>query len=113
MGIEHISNLMINDYKISKRNLITKSLMIKELEDRGYVTNTKRDKKNYSAELARNRADYLANKLSNHSSWPFYLKCAWNLTDAYLDYLLKVALTKENPIKYFSAAAAKEMRANS
>lgn len=73
---------------------------------------TKRNKRGYSVDLARARADYIANKLNNPASILFYLKCAWNLTDKYLDDLLEIALTKDEPEKYFSSVASKEMKRN-
>lgn len=76
------------------------------------VTSTKRNRTNYTEQLARNKADYLAGRLNNPTRFYFYLKCAWNLTDAYLDRLLGIALTKEEPARYFSKAAAREMATN-
>ena len=109
MGVKQISDIVTSDYShsISKRNLVTKSLVT-----RSFFEKTKRNKKNYSSNLAKNRALYLAQKLNNPSRLMFYLKCSWNLTDAYLDRLLKIALTKNDPIKYFSASASREMQKN-
>lgn len=74
---------------------------------------TKRNRQNYSANAAREKALYLSEKLNNPSRTMFYLKCAWNLSDQYLDRLLSIALTKKDPIRYFSSSAAAEMRQNS
>jgi hypothetical protein len=114
MGVKQISDIVTSDYShsISKRNLVTKSLVTKSLENRSFFEKTKRNRKNYSSNLAKNRAVYLAQKLNNPSRLMFYLKCSWNLTDAYLDKLLKIALTKNDPIKYFSASASREMQKN-
>lgn len=104
MGREQrINEIMINDYKISKRNL-----MINDYK----VIKTKRNRKTCTPQLARTRADYLCSKLKSPQSKSFYLKCVWNLTDSYIDYLLSIALTKHSPAKYFSAVASKEMHAN-
>lgn len=75
--------------------------------------NTKRNKKSYTEQLAQSRARYIAGKLNNPTRMLFYLKCAWNLTDEYLDRLLSISLTKTSPVHYFSASAAREMRKNS
>lgn len=101
MGIQSVSDIVTSHYNF-KKDIVTKSL----------VTKTKRNKKNYSADEARRKADYLASKLRNQSRWMFYLKCAWNLDDQYLDRVLDIALKKNNPQRYFSAAAANEMRQN-
>lgn len=76
------------------------------------TSKTKRNRKNYTDKLAQSRAKYLAQKLNNPSRTMFYLKCAWNLTDEYLDTLLAISLKKNSPTHYFSAAAAREMRKN-
>ena len=104
MGREQrVKELIINDYKISKRNL-----MINDYK----AIKTKRNRKTCTPQLARSRADYLCTKLKSPQSKSFYLKCVWNLTDSYIDYLLNIALTKHSPAKYFSAAASKEMHIN-
>lgn len=105
MGIERLSDLVTSDY-ISKRNKVTKVT-----SDYNYVS-TKRSKLNYSEREAKTRAEYIARKLDNYSRLMFYLKCAWNLTDNYLDRLLVIALTKNDPIRYFSKAASNEMIKN-
>lgn len=76
------------------------------------VTSTKRSRIGYTEQLARNKAQYLVDKLDNPTRFYFYLKCAWNLTDTYLDRLLGIALTKKRPAHYFSKAAAHEMLIN-
>lgn len=107
MVVRSAKEIVTSDY-ISKRNKVTKSLYS---EYRQY--NTKRDKSTYSEREARNRAAYLARRLNNPSRIMFYLKCAWNLTDNYLDKLLDISLNgKDNPIYYFSKSAAREMRNN-
>lgn len=95
--------LIINHYndRVSKRN---SSLIINDYKD------SKRNKKGYSPELARARADYLCEKLNSPQSMNFYLKCAWNLTDICIDRILAVALKKDMPAKYFAVAASNEMR---
>lgn len=105
MGREQsASEIMINDYndKVSERNL---SLMINHYSG----NKTKRDKRCYSPELATAKADYLCGKLKSPQSRRFYLKCAWNLTDMFIDNLLLISLKKEMPAKYFAACAAREM----
>lgn len=97
--VQRISDLVTSHY-LSKKDLVTSHY------------SSKRNKRLYSAEEARSKADYLASKLHNQSRWMFYLKCAWNLDDVYLDRLLSIALTKDNAQRYFSAAAANEMRQN-
>ena len=103
-----VSDLIINHY-----NHYLSSKEEKSLSDYSDLAGkTKRNKKGYNEKLARQRAMYIAEKLNNPSSLLFYLKCAWNLTDEYLDRLLGIALTKEDPILYFSAAASREMQKN-
>lgn len=94
--------IVTSDYLSKERYIVTKSLIV-----------TKRNKKRYTGQLAQGRARYIAAKLNNPSRMMFYLKCAWNLTDEYLDRLLSIALSKNDPVRYFSASAAREMRKNS
>lgn len=94
--------IVTSDYLSKERYIVTKSLLV-----------TKRNKKSYTEQLAQSRANYIATRLNNPTRMLFYLKCAWNLTDEYLDRLLSIALKKNDPIKYFSASAAREMRKNS
>ena len=100
-----LTNSHFSHYLSSKEEKSLKSLS-------DFTINTKRNKKKYNEKLAQQRALYIAEKLNNPSRTLFYLKCAWNLTDAYLDRLLAIALTKNNPILYFSAAASREMLKN-
>lgn len=105
--VQKTSDVVTSDYSdyLSKERLVTK------------VTSdykpTRRNKLNYTDGLARSRAEYLAFKLNNPSRFMFYLKCAWNLTDAYLDRLLSISLLKKDPARYFSKAASIEMANNS
>ena len=94
------SDLVTSDYITKLRERVTGDLV------------TKRNRRNYTESEARSKADYIATKLNNPSRRMFYLKCAWNLTDEYLDRLLRIALTKTDPQRYFSASAAREMRQN-
>lgn len=97
-------DLFINDYSNNKDSInIHYSIM---------NIKSKRNKKEYSAEKARQRALYIADKLGNPSGILFYLKCAWNLTDEYLDWLLNYSLTKIDKIRYFSKVASLEMVKN-
>ena len=73
---------------------------------------TKRNKKNYTDKKAQQKAMYLADKLGNPGGMMFYLKCAWNLTDEYLDWLVGYSMKKSNPARYFSSVASKEMKKN-
>lgn len=101
MGREQrISNIVTSDY-IKRKKLVTSD----------YIT-TKRDRRKYTAGLAQRRASEIADKLHNPSRKMFYLKCAWNLTDEYLDRLLDIAKGKTDPKRYFSRAAASEMANN-
>lgn len=104
-----VSDLLTNSH-FSHHLSSKEEKSLKSLSD--YTNNTKRNKKKYNEKLAQQRALYIAEKLNNPSRTLFYLKCAWNLTDAYLDHLLAIALTKNNPILYFSAAASREMLKN-
>ena len=74
--------------------------------------NSKRNRKGYTPEKARQKAMYLADKFENPSGIRFYLKCAWNLNDNYLDWLAEYAFKKADPTKYFISVANKEMIAN-
>lgn len=101
-----LKSLMINHYDFQR-----KSSLIINHQKSNTAKNTRRNRHGYSAELAQSKARYISDKLKNPSI-NFYLKCAWNLTDMYLDNLLQIALTKSEPAKYFSKAAAREMRLN-
>lgn len=93
-------SVVTSDYLSKLKLLVTSDLV------------TKRNKTNYSSNEAQNKALYLSEKLNNPSRRMFYLKCAWNLSDQYLDRLLAIALKKENPQRYFSRAASNEMQRN-
>lgn len=93
------SKTMTNDYTASQRLLTNID-----------YENCKRDKSKYNPKLARNKALYLASKLDNESRILFYLKCAWNLNDQYLDRLLEISLKKNDPKMYFSKSAGRAMR---
>lgn len=104
MGREQrISDIVTSDYNESKR-IVT--------SDYSDYKSTKRNKRAYTASLAQAKANHIAEKLHNPSRLKFYLKCAWNLTDEYLDRLLDIASRKDDPKRYFSRAAASEMANN-
>lgn len=95
--------------------IIKESLMIKEASKRSLSLmindyGSRRNKKGYTPELAQRKAEYLCAKLKSPQSARFYLKCTWNLTDAYIDGLLNLSLRKAEPARYFAVVAAKEMR---
>lgn len=73
---------------------------------------SKRNKKNYSSQQAINKALYLGDKFQNPNGLRFYLKCAWNLTDEYIDWLVEYSYTKDNAAKYFTSVASMEMLKN-
>lgn len=74
---------------------------------------SKRNRKGYSDKAAQNKAMYLADKFENPGGILFYLKCAWNLTDEYLDWLVGYSFKKKNAAKYFIRVADNEMKKNS
>lgn len=76
------------------------------------TTNTKRNRKEYSDKEAQRRAMYLADKFHNPDGINFYLKCAWNLTDQYLDWLVDYSFRKKSPSHYFVSVASKKMLEN-
>ena len=102
----------------SKNNKLNKLLTNDYTTDysSGYVRlkdmMSKRNKKNYTPQLAQAKAQYIARKLNNPSRMNFYLKCAWNLNDEYLDGLLDLSLKKKKSIFYFSASASNAMIKN-
>lgn len=98
--IQSASDIMINDYRNSK------GIMINDYKKH----NNKRNRKGYSPDLAQAKAEYLCSKLKSPQSKNFYLKCAWNLTDIFIDNLVSISVKKEMPAKYFAFVAAKEMR---
>lgn len=69
----------------------------------------RRNRKHYTAEQAQQKASYLADKFENPSGLAFYLKCAWNLTDQYIDWLVEYSLKKQSPCRYFVKVASKKM----
>ena len=76
------------------------------------IIKSKRNKKSYSSRQAMDRALYLVNKFKNSGGLLFYLKCAWNLTDEYIDWLVEYSHTKKEPEKYFVGVASMEMTKN-
>ena len=102
MGIEKVSTRVgyIQYRKLSNRKF---EYSIKE-------GNTKRNRKGYSERLAQQRAMYLADKFKNPQGMKFYLKCAWNLTDNYIDWLVEYSFKKNNPSKYFVYVASRKMQ---
>ena len=88
--------------KVSKRNF---QYSIK-------TTKIKRNRKDYSERKAQQKAMYLADRFHNPSGIEFYLKCAWNLTDQYLDWLVEYSFKKSNPSHYFVSVANKKMLEN-
>ena len=105
-------NLVTSDY-----NQVIKSNDYSDYNDYKKVNvavkvSTKREHSRVVEAEAINKAMYIADKLRNPSSFNFYLKCVWNLTEPYLDKLLAISLTKNDPKLYFSKSAAKEMREN-
>lgn len=69
----------------------------------------KRNRRSYSETEAQRRASYLADKFRNPEGIRFYLKCAWNLTDNYIDWLVEYSMKKSNPARYFVSVASKKM----
>ena len=110
---QRVSDLVTSDYSDYYSSKKNKSLSDYSDYSDYKSLNTKRNRTNYTEAQARSRARYLAEKLNNPSRSMLYLKCAWNLTDAYLDRLLAIALTKDDPVRYFSKAAFLEMAKNS
>ena len=74
------------------------------------ILNAKRNKRNYSERDAKNKAIYLVDKFRNPKGMQFYLKCAWNLTDSYIDWLVEYSFKKDNPSRYFVFVANKKMQ---
>ena len=77
-----------------------------------FYCNTRRNSSTYTERQALRRAEYIESKLGNPQGKLFYLKCAWNLCDAFLDDLLRRSLNKQQPAKYFCVAAKREMEKN-
>ena len=101
MGVESV-NSIIHNSKLSKRKY---GYSINSIR-RGSV---KRNKTNYTEEESRQKAIYLVDKYKNPDGLLFYLKCAWNLTDWYIDWLVEYSFKKANPSKYFVSVANKKM----
>ena len=104
MGIDRVNRTLNIEYS----NLIKRNN-----EYSIFNINSKRDKSSYSEKEAQQRAMYLADKFGNQSGIKFYLKCAWNLSDPYIDWLVEYSLRKAEPTKYFIAVANKKMLENS
>jgi len=79
----------------------------------GKPTNSRRNKGQYTEQLARSKADYIARTLGNAEGTLFYMKVAWNLTDQFIDWLLNYVKNKKDKARYFSKVASNEMKANS
>lgn len=73
------------------------------------ILNIKRNKKNYSDKAAQQRALYLMNKFDNPGGKLFYLKCAWNLSDEFIDWLVDYSSKKDCPSRYFTKVASEKM----
>ena len=119
MGREQrVSELLTNNHltnnDLTINHLTNKSkknwLMVNRYSDKNSFT--KRSRRGYTGNLARSKASYISEKLRDAKSFRFYLKCAWNLTDQFLDQLLVVSLKKDDPAKYFTAVAKNEMDCN-
>lgn len=109
-----MKNSNSNDIVTSDFSQYLSKERIKSLKSLSHFdSHTKRDRSKYNEHSAHQKALYIADKLHNPTRLLFYLKCAWNLTDEYLDRLLDIAMKKNDPIKYFSAAASREMTKNS
>ncbi len=107
MGVEKI-NSILNYSKLSKRKY---EYSINEYSINSIESySVKRDKTTYTEERARRLATYLADKYKNPDGLMFYLKCAWNLTDWYIDWLVEYSSKKTNPSKYFVSVASKKMQ---
>jgi hypothetical protein len=99
MVVEKKSNSILKYRKVSERNYL---YSINRVE-------VKRNRKGYSEKAAQQRAMYLADKFHNPQGIRFYLKCAWNLTDSYIDWLVEYSFKKSNPKHYFVSVASKKM----
>lgn len=102
MGAKRL-NSILNNIEYSNKRKDEYSILNKS---------SKRDRKGYSEKSAQSRAMYLADKFGNPGGMQFYLKCAWNLTDNYLDWLVDYSSKKSNPGKYFVAVASRQMAKN-
>ena len=108
-----ISKTLTNNDNISL-NTSKKDKSLSLIVNRSNINSSKRNKRGYTPEMARSKAEYLGQKLKDMKSIAFYMKCAWNLTDSYLDTLLATAISSSDgePSHYFSKVAAREMRNN-
>lgn len=104
MGVEGV-NSILNHSKLPKRKYEYSINSIKQ-------KSVKRNKTKYTEKEARQKAIYLAEKYKNPDGLLFYLKCAWNLTDWYIDWLVEYSFKKANPSKYFVSVANKKMLEN-
>lgn len=104
MGVEGV-NSILNYSKLPKRKYEYSINSIKQ-------KSVKRNKAKYTEKEARQKAIYLAEKYKNPDGLLFYLKCAWNLTDWYIDWLVEYSFKKANPSKYFVSVANKKMLEN-
>ena len=104
MGVESVNSILNNiEYRKPSKRRYEYSIR---------STNTKRNKKDYSEKAAQQKAMYLADKFHNPGGMQFYLKCAWNLTDNYLDWLVEYSFRKADPSRYFVSVANKKMLEN-
>ena len=76
------------------------------------LRSTKVDRKFIDESKAKQKAAYIESKLHNPQGRLFYLKCAWNLTEQFIDDLLERSLKKKCPARYFCSAASREMKNN-
>lgn len=100
MGMNSLNSILNNEYRRLKGT------------NEYSIFNIKRNKKEYSEKEAQNKASYLASKFKNPGGMKFYLKVAWNLTDEYIDWLVKYSNGKTEPAKYFVSVANMKMLEN-
>ena len=98
MGVERVNSILNNSMN-NKINKIEYSIGLP----------IKRDKTKYTEKKARQKALYLADRFKNPGGLMFYLKCSWNLTDNYIDWLVDYSFKKDDPSKYFVFVANKKM----
>ena len=101
--VERVNSLIDNSIPLNKRVEYSNSIGTRP---------AKRNKARYTEEEARRKAIYLVDKFKNPDGLLFYLKCAWNLADWYIDWLAEYSFNKENPSKYFVKVANKKMNEN-
>lgn len=102
MGLERIGSILNIEYQKENINSQYSILNIR----------SKRNKAKYSEKAAQQKALYLVDKFKNPSGLKFYLKCAWNLTDEYLDWLTEYSQKKKSPAHYFISVANQRMTEN-